>query len=51
MTATPASKSPKDAPASGGIRSKLTEAQRAMLASKSGGGAPGAAKTVKKVRW
>ncbi|MGP0224418.1 MULTISPECIES: hypothetical protein [unclassified Paenarthrobacter] len=41
MTATPASKSPKDAPASGGIRSKLTEAQRAMLASKSGGGAPG----------
>ncbi|MEV7661729.1 hypothetical protein [Paenarthrobacter sp. NPDC089316] len=27
-------------PADGGIKSKLTEAQRAMLASKSGGGAP-----------
>ncbi|MEV7605884.1 hypothetical protein AB0N65_10650 [Paenarthrobacter sp. NPDC089322] len=26
--------------ASGGIKSKLTDAQRAMLASKSGGGAP-----------
>ncbi|MCD4853274.1 hypothetical protein LN996_20845 [Arthrobacter sp. AK01] len=28
------------APASGGIKSKLTDAQKAMLASKSGGGAP-----------
>ena len=28
-------------PAQGGIKSKLTDAQRAMLESKSGGGAPG----------
>lgn len=27
-------------PATGGIKSKLTDAQKAMLASKSGGGAP-----------
>ncbi|WP_347109256.1 hypothetical protein AAHB33_01270 [Paenarthrobacter sp. S56] len=27
--------------AAGGIKAKLTDAQRAMLASKSGGGAPG----------
>lgn len=33
-----ASGSPKSA--SGGIKSKLTDAQKAMLASKSGGGAP-----------
>ena len=33
-----ASGSPK--PATGGIKSKLTDAQKAMLASKSGGGAP-----------
>lgn len=30
--------------ASGGIKSKLTDAQRAMLASKSGGGTPMAGK-------
>jgi hypothetical protein len=32
--------STESAPASGGIKSKLTDAQKAMLASKSGGGAP-----------
>lgn len=37
---TTAAESTSKAPASGGIKSKLTDAQRAMLASKSGGGAP-----------
>ena len=43
MTAHPSNNNTgKDtAPASGGIKSKLTDAQRAMLASKSSGGAPG----------
>ncbi len=38
MTANPSEN--KKTPASGGIKSKLTDAQKAMLASKSGGGAP-----------
>ncbi len=36
MTANP-SENKKTPPASGGIKSKLTDAQKAMLASKSGG--------------
>lgn len=38
MTANPSDNN--KTPANGGIKSKLSEAQRAMLASKSGGGAP-----------
>lgn len=38
MTANPSEN--KKTPAAGGITSKLTDAQKAMLASKSGGGAP-----------
>ncbi|WP_454809163.1 hypothetical protein [Paenarthrobacter nitroguajacolicus] len=38
MTANPSEN--KKTPASGGIKSKLTDAQKTMLASKSGGGAP-----------
>ncbi|BCW61311.1 hypothetical protein HAV21_06350 [Paenarthrobacter sp. MSM-2-10-13] len=38
MTANPSEN--KKTPAAGGIKSKLTDAQKAMLASKSGGGAP-----------
>ncbi|MGF6834765.1 hypothetical protein QF015_002956 [Paenarthrobacter sp. TE4293] len=41
--ATPDNTTPEtaaQAPASGGIKSKLTDPQKAMLASKSGGGAP-----------
>ncbi|MEO3940663.1 hypothetical protein V3C41_06225 [Paenarthrobacter nicotinovorans] len=37
---TPAEEPAAKNPASGGIKSKLTDAQKAMLASKSGGGAP-----------
>ncbi|MFJ6453169.1 hypothetical protein [Paenarthrobacter sp. NPDC091669] len=37
---TPSPESSAKSPASGGIKSKLTDAQKAMLASKSGGGAP-----------
>ncbi|ASN18557.1 hypothetical protein [Arthrobacter sp. YN] len=37
---TPTAESSAKTPASGGIKSKLTDAQKAMLASKSGGGAP-----------
>ncbi|MGO4146172.1 hypothetical protein AB4Y77_13905 [Paenarthrobacter sp. YAF11_1] len=37
---TPTPESPAQTPAPGGIKSKLTDAQKAMLASKSGGGAP-----------
>ncbi|MCT9871369.1 hypothetical protein [Paenarthrobacter aurescens] len=37
---TPSPESPAQTPATGGIKSKLTDAQKAMLASKSGGGAP-----------
>lgn len=37
---TPSPGSSAKTPASGGIKSKLTDAQKAMLASKSGGGAP-----------
>lgn len=38
MTANPSEN--RKTPAAGGIKSKLTDAQKAMLASKSGGGAP-----------
>ncbi|QSZ47324.1 hypothetical protein QEH68_01835 [Paenarthrobacter sp. OM7] len=37
---TPSPGSSAKTPVSGGIKSKLTDAQKAMLASKSGGGAP-----------
>ncbi|MET3903388.1 hypothetical protein [Paenarthrobacter sp. 4246] len=37
---TPSPESSAKTPVSGGIKSKLTDAQKAMLASKSGGGAP-----------